>query len=81
MQKHHHRAKHWIVVQGTAMIDIGSDQILLTENQSVFIPIGTEHKLENPGNITLELIEIQSGSYLGEDDIVMTNHEVSHIKH
>lgn len=70
MQKHHHKAKHWIVVKGTAMVNIEHEQILLTENQSVLIPIGTQHKLRNPGNIDLELIEIQSGSYLGEDDII-----------
>ena len=67
---HHHRAEHWIVVSGTARVTNGDQEILLTENQSTYIPIGTTHALENPGKIPLELIEVQSGSYLGEDDIV-----------
>lgn len=70
VQMHHHRAEHWIVVSGTAKITNGDQQVLLTENQSTFIPLGTKHALENPGVIPLELIEVQSGSYLGEDDIV-----------
>jgi mannose-1-phosphate guanylyltransferase/mannose-6-phosphate isomerase len=70
VQLHHHRAEHWIVVSGTANVQIGDKQILLTENQSTYIPIGVVHALENPGKIPLELIEVQSGSYLGEDDIV-----------
>lgn len=70
VQMHHHRAEHWIVVSGTALIKRDDDELLLTENQSVFIPLGTVHALENPGKIDLELIEVQSGSYLGEDDIV-----------
>ncbi|WGL18221.1 mannose-1-phosphate guanylyltransferase/mannose-6-phosphate isomerase [Microbulbifer bruguierae] len=70
LQKHHHRAEHWIVVRGTAMVTRGDDQLLLTENESTYIPLGVVHRLENPGNIPLELIEVQSGSYLGEDDIV-----------
>ncbi|AQS38398.1 mannose-1-phosphate guanylyltransferase (GDP) [Shewanella psychrophila] len=70
VQMHHHRAEHWIVVSGTAKVTNGEQQILLTENQSTYIPIGTIHSLENPGKIPLELIEVQSGSYLGEDDIV-----------
>ncbi|MGQ8365226.1 mannose-1-phosphate guanylyltransferase/mannose-6-phosphate isomerase [Glaciecola sp. 1036] len=70
VQMHHHRAEHWIVVSGTASVTIGEDTQLVTENESVYIPIGEVHALENPGKIPLELIEVQSGSYLGEDDIV-----------
>jgi mannose-1-phosphate guanylyltransferase/mannose-6-phosphate isomerase len=70
LQMHHHRAEHWVVVQGTALVVRGEDQIMLTENQSTYIPLGTQHRLENPGRIPLHLIEVQSGSYLGEDDIV-----------
>ena len=70
LQKHHHRAEHWIVVQGTALVTRGTEEILLTEDQSTYIPLGTIHRLENPGVIPLELIEVQTGSYLGEDDIV-----------
>jgi mannose-1-phosphate guanylyltransferase/mannose-6-phosphate isomerase len=70
LQMHHHRAEHWVVVKGTAKVHSGEDSFLLTENQSTFIPLGTTHRLENPGIVPLEIIEIQSGSYLGEDDIV-----------
>ncbi|WP_419834058.1 mannose-1-phosphate guanylyltransferase/mannose-6-phosphate isomerase [Endozoicomonas atrinae] len=70
LQMHHHRAEHWIVVKGTALITNGDQEILLTENQSTYIPIGAVHRLENPGKFDLELIEVQSGGYLGEDDIV-----------
>ncbi|MDO8771327.1 MAG: mannose-1-phosphate guanylyltransferase/mannose-6-phosphate isomerase [Burkholderiaceae bacterium] len=70
LQKHHHRAEHWIVVSGTALVTKGSETFLLTENQSTYIPIGETHRLENPGKTELEMIEVQSGSYLGEDDIV-----------
>ena len=70
LQKHHHRAEHWIVVTGTARVTKGSETFLLTENQSTYIPIGETHRLENPGETELEMIEVQSGSYLGEDDIV-----------
>lgn len=70
VQMHHHRAEHWIVVSGTAKVTRGEEVFLLTENQSTYIPIGEVHALENPGVIPLELIEVQSGSYLGEDDIV-----------
>jgi mannose-1-phosphate guanylyltransferase len=70
VQMHHHRAEHWIVVSGTAKVTNGDRDILLTENQSTYIPIGVIHALENPGKVPLELIEVQSGSYLGEDDIV-----------
>ncbi len=70
LQKHMHRAEHWIVVRGTARIVRGKETLTLTENQSTYIPLGVTHRLENPGKIPLELIEVQSGSYLGEDDIV-----------
>lgn len=70
LQMHHHRAEHWIVVSGTARIVRGDEEFLLSENQSTFIPLGTTHRLENPGTIPLEIVEVQSGSYLGEDDIV-----------
>ena len=70
VQMHHHRAEHWIVVSGTAQITNGDKTYLLSENQSTYIPVGQVHTLENPGKIPLELIEVQSGSYLGEDDIV-----------
>jgi mannose-1-phosphate guanylyltransferase/mannose-6-phosphate isomerase len=70
LQMHHHRAEHWVVVQGTAKIRRGEEEMMLSENQSTYIPIGTAHRLENPGKIALHLIEVQSGSYLGEDDIV-----------
>jgi mannose-1-phosphate guanylyltransferase/mannose-1-phosphate guanylyltransferase/mannose-6-phosphate isomerase len=70
MQMHYHRSEHWIVVSGTAKIHKGSESFLLTENESVYIPLGEIHALENPGKLPLELIEVQSGSYLGEDDII-----------
>ena len=70
VQMHHHRAEHWVVVSGTAKVTNGDKTFLVTENESTFIPIGEVHALENPGKIPLELIEVQSGSYLGEDDIV-----------
>ncbi len=70
LQMHHHRAEHWIVVNGTAKVRKGNETVLLTENQSIYIPLGETHALENPGKVPLELIEVQSGSYLGEDDIV-----------
>lgn len=70
LQMHHHRAEHWIVVQGTARVVKGDETLLLSENQSTYIPLGVTHRLENPGEIDLTLIEVQSGAYLGEDDIV-----------
>jgi mannose-1-phosphate guanylyltransferase/mannose-6-phosphate isomerase len=69
LQMHHHRAEHWIVVSGTAQVTCNEKTFLLTENQSTYIPVGAVHRLANPGKIALELIEVQSGSYLGEDDI------------
>ena len=70
LQMHHHRAEHWVVVCGTARVTRGDEVILLGENESTYIPLGVKHRLENPGQIPLEIIEVQSGSYLGEDDIV-----------
>ena len=70
LQLHHHRAEHWIVVSGTARVIRGEEEMLLSENESTYIPIGTRHQLENPGKVDLDIIEVQSGSYLGEDDIV-----------
>lgn len=70
LQMHHHRAEHWIVVKGTALVTNGNQQVLLSENQSTYIPLGVTHRLANPGRIPLELIEVQSGAYLGEEDIV-----------
>jgi mannose-1-phosphate guanylyltransferase/mannose-6-phosphate isomerase len=70
LQLHHHRAEHWVVVKGTAKVTIGESERLISENESVFIPLGVKHRLENPGSTPLEIIEVQSGGYLGEDDIV-----------
>jgi mannose-1-phosphate guanylyltransferase/mannose-6-phosphate isomerase len=70
LQMHHHRAEHRIVVRGTAKVTRGNEEVLLHENESTYIPLGTRHRLENPGVIPLELVEVQSGAYLGEDDIV-----------
>jgi mannose-1-phosphate guanylyltransferase/mannose-6-phosphate isomerase len=70
LQMHHHRAEHWVVVSGTARITRGEETFLLEENQSTYIPVGVRHRIENPGKIALHIIEVQSGSYLGEDDIV-----------
>jgi mannose-1-phosphate guanylyltransferase/mannose-6-phosphate isomerase len=70
LQMHHHRAEHWVVVSGTARVTCGEREVLLSEDQSTYIPLGTKHRLENPGKIPLHLIEVQTGAYLGEDDIV-----------
>jgi mannose-1-phosphate guanylyltransferase / mannose-6-phosphate isomerase len=70
LQKHHHRAEHWVVVRGTAEVTIGDNVKSVHENESIYIPIGTVHRLANRGKIALELVEVQTGSYLGEDDIV-----------
>ncbi|WP_394777527.1 cupin domain-containing protein, partial [Undibacterium sp.] len=70
MQMHHHRAEHWIVVSGSALVTRGEDTMTLVANQSTYIPLGVKHRLENHGEVDLELIEVQSGTYLGEDDIV-----------
>ena len=70
LQSHHHRAEHWIVVEGTAKVTIGEQEKLVSENQSVYIPLGARHRMENPGKVPMVLIEVQTGSYLGEDDII-----------
>ena len=70
LQMHYHRAEHWIVVSGTALVQKGDKEVLLSENQSIYIPLGEKHRLTNPGKVDLQIIEVQSGSYLGEDDIV-----------
>ena len=70
LQSHHHRAEHWIVVEGTARVTIDEEVRLVTENQSVYIPLGAVHRMENPGKVPMVLIEVQTGSYLGEDDII-----------
>lgn len=70
LQMHHHRSEHWIVVSGTAQVTCGDREFVVSINESTFIPMGTRHRLENPGIIPLVLIEVQSGEYLGEDDIV-----------
>ena len=70
LQSHVHRAEHWIVVSGTALVTIGAVETLVTENQSVFIPLGEKHRLKNPGRVPMVLIEVQTGAYLGEDDII-----------
>jgi mannose-1-phosphate guanylyltransferase/mannose-6-phosphate isomerase len=70
LQMHHHRAEHWIVVQGTARITCDDNTFLLAENESTYIPVGAKHRIENPGMVPLYIVEVQSGSYLGEDDIV-----------
>ena len=75
LQKHFHRSEHWVVVHGTAEVTIGSEVRTVHENESAYIPIGSVHRLANPGKIPLELIEVQAGSYLGEDDIVRLTDE------
>jgi mannose-1-phosphate guanylyltransferase/mannose-6-phosphate isomerase len=70
LQSHHHRSEHWIVVSGTARVTVDDEVKLLTENQSVYIPLGAVHRMENPGKVPMVLIEVQTGTYLGEDDIV-----------
>ena len=70
LQKHHHRAVHWVVVEGTALTECDGNEKLLAENESTYIPVGSIHRLSNPGKIPLRIIEVQSGPYLGEDDIV-----------
>jgi mannose-1-phosphate guanylyltransferase/mannose-6-phosphate isomerase len=75
LQWHHHRAEHWVVVSGTARVTCGENVTLLSENQSAYIPLGQVHRLENPGKVPLQIIEVQTGSYLGEDDIVRVEDE------
>ena len=73
LQSHHHRAEHWVVVRGAAEVTIGEAIRVIHENESIFIPIGSVHRLANPGRIPLEVIEVQTGSYLGEDDLIRLN--------
>ncbi|MEO8686403.1 MAG: cupin domain-containing protein, partial [Devosia sp.] len=75
LQKHHHRAEHWVVVRGTAEVTVDGTVTILAENQSIYLPLGCTHRLANPGKILLELIEVQTGSYLGEDDIIRIEDE------
>lgn len=70
LQMHHHRSEHWVVIQGTAKVTKGEEEFFLTENESIYIPIGQKHRLENPGLVPLKIVEVQNGSYVGEDDIV-----------
>ena len=70
LQSHNHRSEHWIVVEGTAKVTINDDVQIVTENQSVYIPLGAKHRMENPSKLPLTLIEVQTGSYFGEDDII-----------
>ena len=70
LQSHHHRSEHWIVVKGTAKVTVDDDVKLVTENEAVYIPLGAVHRMENPGKVDMVLIEVQTGSYLGEDDIL-----------
>jgi len=70
LQSHHHRSEHWIVVVGTARVTVEDTVTLLTENQSVYVPLGATHRMENPGKMPMVLIEVQTGAYLGEDDII-----------
>ncbi|MDC3142423.1 mannose-1-phosphate guanylyltransferase/mannose-6-phosphate isomerase [Prochlorococcus sp. AH-716-I17] len=79
LQLHHHRSEHWIIVKGTAKIEIDEKEMLFTENQSVYIPLGSKHRLSNPGKVPLTLIEVQSGEYLGEDDIIRFKDEYNRI--
>ena len=73
LQQHYHRTEHWIVVRGTALVQLNEDKQLLGENQSTYIPLGCKHRLSNPGKVPLKIIEVQSGAYLEEDDIVRFN--------
>ena len=75
LQKHFHRSEHWVVVRGTAEVQLGEEVLTLQENESIYIPQGELHRLSNPGKILLELVEVQTGSYLGEDDIVRIEDE------
>ena len=81
LQKHFHRSEHWVVVKGTAEVTLGTDERSVHENESIYIPIGSIHRLANPGKIRLELIEVQVGSYLGEDDIVRLDDVYGRVAH
>ena len=80
LQMHHHRSEHWIVVSGTARVEVDNKLEILFENQSTYIPLGKKHRLSNPGKIPLILIEVQSGSYVGEDDIVRFEDQYGEVK-
>ena len=69
LQKHFHRAEHWVVVEGTALVEVEGEKSIINENQSTYSPLGSKHRLSNPGKIPLKIVEVQSGAYLGEDDI------------
>jgi mannose-6-phosphate isomerase len=77
LQKHHHRSEHWIVVSGSALVTCGDERYIVNMNESTFIPVGRLHRLENPGKIPLVIIEVQSGEYLGEDDILRLDDDYS----
>jgi mannose-6-phosphate isomerase-like protein (cupin superfamily) len=81
LQMHHHRAEHWVVVSGIAEVQLDNEIQILTEDQSVYIPIGAKHRLTNPGKLPITLIEVQSGSYLGEDDIVRLDDVYGRVQH
>src|SRR3546814_1434912 len=78
LQSHFHRSEHWIVVEGTAKVTVGDEVTLLTENQSLYVPAGAKHRVENPGKIPVVFIEVQTGTYLGEDDIVRYERSEEH---
>ena len=80
LQMHHHRAEHWVVVEGTAMVQLDGKTEIIYENQSTYIPLGSKHRLSNPGKIPLRIIEVQSGSYLEEDDIERFDDDYGRIK-
>ena len=80
LQMHYHRSEHWVVVGGTAKVTIGEIESIVKENEAVFIPQSTKHRIENPGNLPLEIIEVQNGSYLGEDDIVRFEDKYGRVK-
>ena len=77
---HYHRAEHWIIVSGSGIVTKDKEEILLREDQSIYLPVGTTHRLENPGKVPLTLVEVQTGSYLGEDDIVRFEDDFGRIK-
>jgi mannose-1-phosphate guanylyltransferase len=80
LQKHHHRSEHWVVVRGTAEVTVDGKVTMLTENESIYLPLGCTHRLANPGKMLLELIEVQTGSYLGEDDIIRIEDDFNRVK-
>ena len=80
LQMHHHRAEHWVVAEGTAMVQVDDKTEIIYENQSTYIPIGSKHRLSNPGKIPLKIIEVQSGAYLGEDDIERFDDDYGRVK-